>query len=416
MGRNLHPDHATLARFRATFQEPLAGLFSTVLALCVQAGVIDLALVAVDGTKMEANASLSSNHSADGFRKLLEAEARRILDEAAAVDAAEDAISPPPRLLIGRERRRERIREALAELQAERERAEAEVTADREQRAHAKAEGRAKRGRPKGGGAPVKPRQINLTDPDSRIMCTKGRWVQAYNAQVAVTADQIILAAELFVAASDAELLAPTMAAMTAQLADLGVDDRPDVVVADAGYWSAANASLDIADTLLIATTKAWKMCDKDRPPQAPVADNSVDRCALIERVEAGEMLARDAAKALGVSEPTISRWRSHWRAGARSIPTGEQTASDTPSANSTTPISEKAEIRRRMEQRLRTENGAALYKRRSPTVEPVFGQIKTNRRIDRFHRRGLAACAAEWKLIAATHNLLKLWRRLQPA
>ena len=166
VGRNLHPDHATLARFRATFQEPLAGLFATVLALCARAGLIDLGLVAVDGTKLQANAASSSNHSADGLRKLLEMEAKRILDEAAAVDAAEDIEPSPPRsrLFAEREHRRERIRETLAELDAEREQAENEVSTDRELRARTKAEGRPMRGRPKGG-APAKPRRSTSPTP-----------------------------------------------------------------------------------------------------------------------------------------------------------------------------------------------------------------------------------------------------------
>ena len=419
LGRNLQPDHATLARFRATFEEPLAGLFSTVLALCARSGLIDLGLVAVDGTKLHANASLSSNHSADGLRKLAETEAQRILDEAAAVDAAEDAgaCPPTPRLLADRERRRERIRALLDELDSERVDAQAAIVADREEREQPNATGGAARrgGRRLGSGKLTKARQVNLTDPESRIMMAKGRFVQSYNAQVAVTADQIVIAAQVWQASSDAELLAPTLTAMATNLTGIGADGRPSVVLADAGYWSAANAGLDAADLLLIATTKGWKLHDTDRPltpPPPPSTDGTPpDRYSLIERVEAGEILARDAAQSCGVSEPTMSRWRRLWRGGGRdAIPMHRPNAAGIVTRNSTRPVSEKAEVRRQMEQQLRSDDGKALYKRRSGTVEPVFGQIKTNRRIDRFQRRGLAACAAEWQLITATHNLLKLW------
>jgi len=418
LGRNLCPDHATLARFRAGFHEPLGALFATVLAMCAKAGLIDLGLVAVDGTKLHANASMSANHSADGLRKLAETEAKRILDEAAAVDASEDSqpTVPTPRLLAERERRRERIRGLLDELDAERASAEAEVAADREQRERAKAEGLpAKRGRPKGSGKPAKPRQLNVTDPDSRIMMTKGRFVQSYNAHVAVTGDQIVVAAEVFQAPSDAELLAPTLESMTANLTAIGVDPRPGVVLADAGYWSAANAGLDVADTLLIATTKGWKLHDKPVPltPRAVDTRDRPDPCTLIEQVEAGEILARDAAKACGVSQPTMSRWRRLWRAGGRDSVPAHPDRNGSPERNSNRPHSDKAEVRRQMEQRLRSDAGKQLYKKRSATVEPVFGQIKTNRGIDRFQRRGLAACRSEWKLIAATHNILKLWNHL---
>jgi hypothetical protein len=179
-------------------------------------------------------------------------------------------------------------------------------------------------------------------------MKTRSGYVQGYNAQAAVTVDQIVIAAELTDEANDVGQLHPMLGCCD-NLKDVGLTERMGNVLADAGYWSEANAKRRRgrpATELWIATIKDWKQRKRARdlpPPRGRIPDN---------------LSARD-----------------------------------------------------RMERKLLTKRGRALYGKRSCTVEPVFGQVKDARGINRFLRRGKSACASEWKLICATHNLLKLWR-----
>jgi len=349
---NQTPDHATIARFRQQQEEALAGLFADCLRMCVAAGLGKVGVVAIDGTKIAANAARSANRGHDA----IEAEVRRMLQEAAAVDAAEDALygegvrgdELPPEL-ASRTSRLARLKEAkrrLDEEQAARERAHAERLAER-----ARIEG--ERGKKLRGRKPKRPARdplarANTTDPASRVLWTRQGYLQGYNGQLAVSQDQIILAAELTLAENDVGQLHPMIAATEESLHKAGAPAPIGAVVADAGYLSDQNlADADPAGPeLVIATTTAHKQ-----------------RAAQAER----------------------------------RAPRGRIPMSATP--------------RQRMARKLLTKRGQALYRTRAQTVEPVFGQIKDPRGIRRFMRRGLAACQSEWKLITATHNLLKLFR-----
>ena len=353
IGANQIPDHATIARFRAQHEGALAGLFGEILRLCAGAGLVKVGIVAIDGTKMGANASLAANRTKDA----IEADVRRYLKEAGEIDAAEDALygegvrgdELPPELR-DRTSRRARLREAkrrLHEEDAARAEAHQRHLAERERTESER--GKKLRGRKPKAPEPQTRATANTTDPGSRIMKTRQGYLQAYNAQAAVTGEQIILAAELTQRANDVAELHPMIAATEQSLHALGIASPIGTVLADAGYYSEAN--LADADPegpeLLIATTKSWKQ----------------------------RKAARDAPAPRG------------------RIPT------DMPP-------------RERMERALLTTRGQALYRLRGQTVEPVFGQIKEPRRIRRFMRRGLSACESEWKLIAASHNLLKLFRQ----
>lgn len=339
---NQTPDHATIARFRADHEAALGHLFTDVLRLCATAGLGSLGLVAIDGTRLAADASRDANRPAEA----LDAEIERILAEAAAVDAAEDERLgpdrrgdelPPP--LADRGSRLARLREArrqLAEADAERQRRVEEQQA--EQALH--------RARGERAGRVVKPdaehrrrwAERNTTDPDSRMLVGGSGWVQGYNAQAAVAEDGLILAAELTQAANDAGQLVPMVEATKANLRAAGVEGRIGTVLADAGYWSQANftAVETVGRTRLLVPPRRGPRPGSPHPP----------------------------------------------RPGAE-----------------------------RMRRRLARAPDRARYDRRAVIVEPVFGQIKEVRGIRRFRRRGLAACASEWRLICATHNLLKLWR-----
>lgn len=232
------PDFRTISDFRKRHRAALAGLFGQVLALCRRAGLVELGHVALDGTKIKANAS---KHKAMSYARMVKAEdelAAEIaawLDRAAAADAAEDAEhgadrrgDEPPDWMRDKQRRLERIRAAKAELEAE---------AAQDAKA---AEPRGYRGgrKPKHpAGTPEPDAQRNFTDPESRIMIGRDGFIQGDNAQIAVDRyRQIILAHRLSNSPSDQAALAPLVDALTS---DTG--RKPVEVSADAGFCSEAN-------------------------------------------------------------------------------------------------------------------------------------------------------------------------------
>jgi hypothetical protein len=294
--------------------------------------------------------------AANRGRDTIEAEVDKMFAEAAATDAAEDAVfgdqrgDEPPAGLRSRADRRRRFQKAKQQLEAE-EAAERAVHEARlaERAATEAASGRKLRGRkptPAAEKAGYKPARANTTDPDSRIMSTAGGFVQGYNAQAMANAEQVIVAAEVTDECNDSAQLHPMIAATAASLAAAGIAQRPERLLADAGYASEANfAQLD------------------DTGPDAYVATRNMR------------------------NNPTP-------RTGKRG------------------PLRADATLVDKMDRKVSRKAGRALYRRRQAIIEPVFGQIKEARGIRRFMRRGRTAADAEWKLIAGTHNLLKLYRR----
>jgi transposase len=361
---NQAPDHATIARFRVRHETSLADLFGQVLGLCAEAGLVEVGVVAVDGTKL---AAAASNHSNRSYEQIAE----EIIQEAGRIDAAEDELygeargDELPEHLASREGRRAWLREAKERLERERaERAES-VPRDRperlelcrrrlvaewqtERRAHRDYEAYRERGVRERGkqamGSPPKPQplpeqpvgKINVVDPDSHNMKAFRGYLQGYNAQAVTTERQIIVAAEIAPDGLDFAQLDPMISAAERELENAGVKERPGVVLADAGYWS----------------------------------NGHIDRL-----------------RARGIT-PIVAP-DAHTRDGPRK-----------------TRLGGPYDFMRRV---LATDHGAELYSRRQWMVEPVFAQIKANRRIGRFKRRGRAAARSEWRLIAATNNLLKL-------
>ena len=351
---NRVPDHTTIARFRKDHEEALGDLFTQVLRLCAEAGLVKVGVVAVDGTKMGANAALSANRG----REQIEAEVQRMLAEAQAKDEEEDTA-------YGTEQRGDELPEALrdprsrwARLQACAERVrqqDAEAMQAQEERlaqrrVEEEATGKKKRGRkPKAPEAVIsEAAKANVTDPESRIMKTRQGYVQGYNAQAAVALDQIIVAADVTDEANDVRQLHPMVIQMRRELQAVGVEEAVGSALFDAGYWSEANLAQASPDgpELLVATTKDWRQ-----------------RKALRER----------------------------------GCPRGR--------------IPKGLSLKERMERKLLTQRGRALYRLRSQLAEPPFGQIKDGRGIARFLRRGKQAARSEWRLLCATHNLLKLFR-----
>jgi hypothetical protein len=332
---------------------------------CARAGLAGVEVVAVDGTKVHANASHHANRDYEQI-------AREILQEAAEVDAAEDEQfgdrrgDELPEELSTAQGRRGWLREAKQRLDAEREQRARPIPASRparlkeskrrleeelwtECRANAAYEAYRARGVMKDGrrfGGPPKPYRppatpagkMNLTDPDSRNVKTPRGYMQGYNAQAVVTGGHVVIAAEINTDSPDFGHLEPMVSSAQAELAGAGVIEAPSIVLADAGYWhqQQMEAIVDRGMQVLI-------------PP--------------------------DAGKRKGA--------RPGWDGGLYAF----------------------------MRRVLSTDHGGGLYAKRQGMIEPVFAQTKFNRRIDRFQRRGRAACRSEWRLITATHNLLKLWK-----
>ena len=419
---NVKPDHSTIAEFRRRHESALAGLFTDVLAVCARAGLVKVGVIAIDGTKMSANASQERNH---GYERI----AREILAEAARLDAEEDELygdargDELPEHLRTLEGRKAALREAKRALDAERDehRLEHDSAADtgdsgaeaegsgvplsldaaaivtrssgqrgwlqaarrqtdehrkREARPIArsrvgrlleverrfsqnlqvevetnaayrayKASGMRSDGRRQGRKFPIwtPPQEpigeINLTDPDSRNMLAARGFVQGYNAQAAVNEQQIVLAAEITNVSTDFSQLDPMVTATLGELERAGIEQLPEAVAADAGYWNEQHMDEVVANKhipVLVAPDKGTR--------------------------------------------GTPKRWLNSRRAAwMRSV--------------------------------LGSEHGQQRYRKRKQTVEPLFGNTKHNSGFYRFHRRGRSKVRLEWRLLMMTHNLTKVHR-----
>lgn len=352
-----HPDHDTIANFRKTHLPAISALFAQVLILCRQAGMVKLGHVAIDGTKVQANASPSRTMR---YRELERSETelndrvKRILEDAAKVDEKEDQTygrgrseQELPDELATTESRLKHIREAKAKLEREAREKAAQAEAERRESGgkHASPAAKTRYHRATKPVARIDP-QHNFTDPDSKVMkdSSTGGFLQAYNAQIAVSdGRQIIVAAEISSEPSDRNLLLPMASAVQREL-----QQNSAVLLADAGYFS----------------TEAL-----DRLEQ-----NGID-CLV--------------------------------------SPDGQLSREEKAAASHNFP---KHPLAVRMRERLRSQAGRQLYKARQGLVEPVFGQLKAVRGIRHFLLRSLPSVRAEWRLICLTHNLLKLFRYGSPA
>ena len=332
------PDFRTIADFRKIHREVLKGLFEQVLKMALELGAMKLGRVALDGSKVKANASkhkAMSSARLEEQEKALRQQVKEMLERAEAVDAEEDerygkecAGEELPEELQRRETRLKRIREAKRAL---------------EERAREKAK---KEGKPEEKAQPKAKDQYNFTDPESRIMKSSSEgFVQAYNAQIVVEPElQLIVGQAVTQAGNDKEQVAPMMATVEAQSGQ-----RPEAVIADSGYCSEKNLEALASE---------------------PQAERRIEAFIATERQKHGER-----------------------RVGARG------------------PLPKGATRVERMKRKLLTKAGAAIYAARKGIVEPVFGQIKEARGFRRFSLRGLKKVQAEWALVCATHNILKMYR-----
>lgn len=242
---NRRPDHATIARFLVRHREALGRLFFDVLALCQRAGMVKVGTVAVDSTKLAANASADQNRTYEALRR----EAERIIEEAIETDRREDELygdkrgDELPEELADPRTRKARIRELLEQARREQEQAQAE----REERIARQAEHRARTGKRLAGGPfkqettyrqrVIQNKKYNLTDPDSGIVRHRGMRMQGYNVQAAVADGQVILATSVSRVSPDGGQLAPTLALARENLDRCGITEVIEQVLADSGYW-----------------------------------------------------------------------------------------------------------------------------------------------------------------------------------
>ena len=340
------PDHSTISLFRKEHLLELQGLFAQVLQLCADAGLVKLGHVAVDGTKVKANAS---KHKAMSYERMqmrdkqLEADIRRWFEQADREDAEEDAKygkdrrgDELPDWVTDKEKMREKIREAKARL-------EEQAKEKAKRLAEERAERERERGTPCGGpppralsGIPEPKAQVNFTDAESRIMKTRNGYEQAYNCQIAVdAASQVIVAESVTQNQNDGDELPPLVVQMKETVG------LPEEISADYSYCSEENLE-------------------------------------FLERSRVRAYVATGRQKHDATS-PTAAEQRT------------------------------MKPIVRAMRARLRRGALRSHYRLRKQVVEPVFGQIKEARGFRRFSLRGILKVLGEWSLVCTAHNLLKL-------
>jgi transposase len=347
------PDFRTISDFRKRHLAALEGLFVDVLKLCAKAGLVKVGRIALDGTKVKANASRHKAMSYDYMLKeeqRLQQEVADLLAQAEATDDEEDRTcgrgrrgDELPAELARRQGRLQKIREAKAALEAEaREQARA---AEAERQRH----GKPPSGQDPGQAKPEPKAQYNFTDPQSQIMKVSNKgWDQCGNAQVAVNEHQIIVAADVTAQTNDQKQVRPMVEQAQQNLETAGVTEKVKEMVADSGFYSEANVEY--------------------------LQGEGIDPYIATERLKHHEQI------------PAAPRGRR---------PKG-------------------LTAKQRMARKLRTKRGRQRYARRKAMVEPVFGQVKQGRGFRQFLLRGLKRMRAEWRLVGLTHNLLKLWRHQQ--
>jgi transposase len=351
-----HPDHDTIADFRKRHLKELSALFVQVLRLCQKAGLVKLGHVALDGTKIKANAS---KHKAMSYGRMvqaikdLEKEVSNLLDKASETDASEDKRygrgrrgDEWPDALKNKTTRLQKIKEAMKALEDKsKQKAETKKKEYVEKKKTWEAAKGQKRGRPpQEPSKSVNPKsQRNFTDPESKIMkdgATKS-FVQGYNAQAAVDEKrQIIVSSRITESAVDKQQLIPGVKDIKIQMGG----QTPKRLSADAGYYSENNISKTTDVDLYVSPGK--------------------------EKHSGGKKIQSPRGR-----------------------------------------ISKAATVKERMQRKLNTIKGRLIYAKRKSIVEPVFGQIKQVRGFRQFSFRGKENVGYEWDLICLTHNLLKLFK-----
>src|SRR3954463_7078225 len=368
---NQHPDHDTTATFRRRFLEEIQALFVEVLQLAREMGVLKLGTIALDGTKIHANASrhsaLSDEH-AGRIEAQLQAEVAELMAKAEAADQADvpDGMSIPDEL-ARRELRLAEIVRARAIIEARAKERQAREQAEYDAKMAAREAKAAATGKKPGGRPPAPPvaepgpaDQVNLTDEENRIMPVPGGgFEQCYNAQAAVAAGSLlVVATDVVQASNDKQQVTPMLGKLNALPEELG---EVETLLADTGYFSAANVQACVAAQIdpLIPMGRPWGGAH--------------------------------------VNPLTVRGPQPH------PPPLAERFAPAPPSPGNPTPVEAMAH-------RLKTPEGRALYALRKHTPEPVFGIIKSVLGFRQFLLRGLDNFRGEWNLVTMAYNVKRLF------
>jgi len=360
---NTHPDHDTICRFRRENKALLEETFVQVLELAAEMELSHLGTVAIDGTKVAANASkyhAVSYGRAGEIIERLEGEVQALLAKAEGADNVplQDGLSLPEEI-ARRETRKAKLEQARAAIverskpqrQQEQQKYEAQVAAR---------EAKRERGETVKGHVPQPPAeepeaktQINFTDPESRIMKSGSGFAQAYNAQIAVATDTLLIVGQrVNNAPTDKGQLLPTLESIPPSLG------RPHTVIVDNGYYSGPQIETIEAESPSEPTTLVY-------------------------------------ASLGGTKHSPLS--------GYHSPLSGYEAWPDPPDPGP------EATMKERMQHRLGTKEGKAIYKLRKQTVEPVFGIIKEVLGFRRFSMRGQHKVSLEWTLICLAWNMKRL-------
>jgi len=349
------PDFRTISDFRKLHLKELQKLFVQVLRLCQEAGLVKLGHIALDGTKIKANAS---RHKAMSYGRILKEEKRlaeeikQLLEKAQRIDEQEDNEyglhrrgDELPEELARRQSRLKRIREAKKALEAKA-KAVAQQTEQQRKQEDLADEDKPKRGRKHKAVSdiPADNKQYNFTDPESSIMKANNKgWDQCVNAQAAVDSKkQIIVACDVTGESNDKQQFEPMLEQAEE---NVGKDEKIKAALADSGYYSESNVKF--------------------------AEDKKIDAYIATERTKHNDPIMK--------------------------VPCGRPPKDLT--------------VQEKMARKLRTKKGRETYSKRKSIVEPVFGQIKRARGFVQFSLRGLEKMRGEWAIVCLTHNLLKLFR-----
>ena len=368
-----HPDHNTLWRFYKGHRQAIRKLFERTVRTAVAMKLVDLAVQAVDGTKVVANASVNRSYDAEGLRGLLDRLERAITDLETQNEAGEEAaVARLPEKLADKEVLREQVKHAMADLAS--------------QKRH---------------------RRINLTDPEARLMKGRQGIVAGYNAQAMVSpmetdggaTSMLVTAVDVVDAANDNALLVPMM-----EQAEETTGTKSQMTLADAGYFAASHlAECDRRGQKVVVSEARQRFLEdpyhKDRFTYDEQSDSF--RCPqgqtlAFVRIQHANGVPLRLYRAAGAVCQACPAFRACTKAGeiGRSLAIGPHDA-----------------VLRRHRAWMSTWAAKEAYRLRKQLVEPVFGIIKEQQGARRFLLRGLANVAAEWTMLVTAFNLRTLWR-----
>jgi len=389
VANHLCPDHTTIYRFKKNNPEAIKDIFKQLALIIVDSGITRIGVVALDGTKIEANAALSANKKS----KYIESELIRLFEESQQIDnlenkcetASDDDNTRLYEHLDAIERRIETLTAAQAKLN-ERQQIEADKQKERihEREMEEEETGKKKRGRKlsEPQKTPLPDAKVNVTDPDSQIMSTARGLIQGLNGQIIVTEDQYIIAAALTDEQDDKKQLVPMLEELEDLFLSTQSSEKPHTILADAGYYSYENMSAEerFGINFLIPPSKERKIRDY------VLDEGNISRleqvCCMV-----GDGVVMTIAELASIGTFV---WQAFFN--REKIATNQEIS------------------KRIMEARVKSPSGREVYRKRKYMVEPVFGDIKQNGGFRRFSMKGKKKCEGEFFLAAISHNVKKIF------